>query len=379
MSKSILNYLRFFGTTQDDVMLDCINELEESGLYDVRVDANAGIVAVPYNQTESRPLLMAHMDTICDHRLTGYDNWESEVVGDFLQLSAKAKLAVLKPSYNKWTKQTTTFSTPTVQCLGADDRSGVATIFAVLDELKEQGRTDFPIIIFCREEEVGGKTRELYNFIEAEQIDIDTNLMIEIDTPNWNTSTFREFGFGSNEGDPRLKKMLERFGYIEHTGTAVTDCATLGKYLDVPSISVAASYENEHTPDERLSISHWSKNFNRLMQVYNKIKGREFSFDYSYKYSGKWDGSNWGTSYPNYNWGGLYSGGSSLGSYYDKYLEEDDFLESDYRLNAPVDEPLLMGDEESVIAELVYILDLYGIEENKSNHIINEVTKILNK
>lgn len=378
MSKNILKYLRFFGITQNEVMLMCINELEESGLYDISADADSGIVATPKNQTESRPLLMAHLDTICDHRTTGYGNWESEVVGDFLQLSAKAKLSKLPPLTDMWkgsTFSTPTFLTPTVQCLGADDRSGVATIFAVLDELKEQGRTDYPIIIFCRDEEIGGRTKNLFDFIEAEQIDIDTNLMIQIDTPNWQTETFREFGFGSREGDPRLKKMLERFGYIMHTGTAVTDCATLGKYLDVPSISISASYENEHTPQERLSISHWSKNFNRLMQVYNKIKGREFSFDYSYKYT---KSDYWGTSYPDYYWGGSYSGGSSLGSYYDKYLEEDDFLESDYRLNAPVNE-LPQGDEESVLTEIIYILDMYGIEESKSNHIIAAVQEILDK
>lgn len=286
MTQNIINYLRFFGINQNSIDEMVRTEINNRGDYEVFFDGESGILCMPLNQEKTVPTLVAHLDTICDHRATGYDNYGLTIRDGYIELSERAKKQTYSHTYNQYTRTHNFFATPTVQCLGADDRSGVATVFAMLDELDKAGRTDLPIIMFCRDEEIGGKTTQFTRNIEELGFKLDTNLLIEIDTPNWSTDTFREFGFGSREGDPRLKKMLERFGYIKHQGVAVTDIASIGKTLDIPSISISASYEHEHTPHERLNIKKWSQNFDRLYQLYTKIDGKTFMAEYGYKYTG---------------------------------------------------------------------------------------------
>lgn len=374
MKQNITSYLRYFGINQDTLDEMLRQELMETGEYEVYFDGHSGIVAMPINQYKTVPTLIAHMDTICDHRATGYDNYAITIRDGYLELSESAKEVEYIPYVSQFTQNTTWRSTPKTQCLGADDRSGVASVMGMLYQLLSEGRTDLPIIMFCRDEEIGGHTSDLTKAIEQAGLEIDTNLLIEVDTPNWQTTTFREFGFGSREGDPRLKKMLERFGYVQHTGTAVTDITGIGKDLNLPSISVSASYEHEHTPQERLNMKKWSQNFDRLYQLYNKIDGKTFTFDYTWKYTGRTYGTTAGTQTYRTASGEIYDFSS-------EFYDDSTFLDFDDRWNEKywqdMDGDTVESEEEMFLEELITLVDIYALSEHKANHIIAMASEVL--
>lgn len=403
MKKSILSYIKYFGISQDDVEEMIINDLYGMD-YDVHVVKDAGIIAIPFNNMnleERRTTLVAHMDTICDHRTTGYASHAMTIKDGYLVLADRSKETFQSISpyvSSQYIRRASAYtSTPKTQCLGADDRSGVATIFAMLDGLKEQGREDLPIVIFCRDEEIGGNTHVLSKYIEDNFEELNTNLMIEIDTPNWSGKTFREFGFGSVTGDKKLQKYLEDFGYVKHQGAAVTDVAYLGDDLNVPSISTSASYENEHTPQERLNMKLWSQNLERLFGLYKKIQGREFP-DFSYRYSGGWSYTGVGSTisqstYDYYTQ--MYGDSTGVGEVLDvcdmcgdwsndlQYFQENNYAICE-RCIAEFNgtEPVADTNHETkelLMEDIISVVDCYDIDEAVKDRIIASTYEILEK
>ena len=222
---------------------------------------NVGIIALNPS-ANPKSTLIAHLDTINTHRLKTLENYNisENLVNNngFLEFSEK-------------TKHDNYYS-----CVGFDDRAGVATCLEIINQ--SETKAALPNIIFCFDEEIGGTVPEFINHEKSKPFfkNLKTNVLIEIDTPNVSTETFREFGFAYNFYNENLKTICENLGYIEHSGPAITDINDFNNILSIPAISLSASYEKEHSVHERLSLSAWSDNAQRLQQLMKITENKEF-------------------------------------------------------------------------------------------------------
>lgn len=124
--------------------------------------------------------------------------------------------------------------------LGADDRAGVWGILRVYTSLPQELK---PNLLFCDEEETGGKgARDAARLLPELK---DSLFFIEIDRRGTNDCVFY------NQESDDFVKYIESFGFKKEFGT-FSDISHLGREFDLCGSNLSAGYFNEHTRHETL-------------------------------------------------------------------------------------------------------------------------------
>lgn len=230
-------------------------------------------------------MLTAHMDTIHpDQCVDIYDIYNTDV-----DVKAPVQKAAL------WSPQG----------IGGDDRCGISIIFEILQT------TDFrPSIVFCEDEEVGGKGSDKFATWLSLHTDMATDIkyIIEIDRRNATDAVFYDCG-----NEDFIKYIEGITEYKEADGT-FSDIGNISPVLDVASVNLSCGYYHEHTlshyvvPEE---MEHTFEVVKRLLENAENVEKfayEEIKYDYSKYYRYGYGG-----------WGYGYGSGYDYDDYYDDY------------------------------------------------------------
>ena len=212
-----------------------------------------GFIIQAVSEQADAPVLVAHLDTINTHRNSyevGYTArlTQDEPVGapELEDIIFHNDIIMLHPMAN-----------PKLACLGADDRVGVKTILDILD----MGFR--PHILFTTDEEVGcqGSREAVKNNLLKELS--KASMLIQVDRGvhegSWKEMVFYNYDENSI---PDIFEELSK--YYDLASGSYTDVATLGPYLNKPIVNLSASYKNEHTRNEFISIKAYEDNLESL-------------------------------------------------------------------------------------------------------------------
>lgn len=245
--KEFMNYLQ---PTQEELHSTLPGWLLDKG-YRVHSCEHGIIGLSPFGEV---PTLVAHMDTINTHRCDDevYNSYfNAELKNGFVTLTKSAKAAGIK-------------------CLGADDRAGIYTVIKAVEELESE---HLPHIIFTTDEEIGcvgssamtdNKCSGCIEYLHA----METPYLIQVDRGRHEDSWQEAVYYSYNTDASMLSTDIENAGFITAHGS-FTDIGELAPYLEVPAVNISASYEFEHTPQERLNWHMFKTNFNNLMFFLN--------------------------------------------------------------------------------------------------------------
>lgn len=286
--------------TQEEALMELPTILLEKG-YRLH-ECEAGIIAIsPFGKV---PTLVAHLDTINTHRAN------AEVVDAYFD-------TVLS---NGYLKLSTGAQKAGVKCLGADDRAGVYTIIKAMELLESE---HLPHVIFTTDEEIGcvgsgkmtdNKCSGCIEHLHA----LDTNVLIQIDRGRHDGSWQEAVYYSYNTDSSALEENILDSGFVTAQGS-YTDIGELAPYLEVPAVNISASYEYEHTPQERLHWHMFQQNFENLMYFLSN----HWYDDYGIYV----DEKNWAnminTGYGSEDWYDVASTTSSLTGYSMKQALED--------------------------------------------------------
>ena len=223
-------------------------------------------------------LLTAHMDTV-----------HKEPVKDFYE-------------YFDEEKKQHIISSP--QGIGGDDRCGV---YMILELIKSHKCS----ILFCEDEEVGGKGSE--KFCKTELINElkDLKYLIELDRKGKNDAVFYDC-----ENDDFTKFIEDNTGYIDAFGS-FSDISTLSPACKVASVNFSCGYYNAHTTSEYVIVEEMLN----TIEVVKKLLDVECEqFEYIEKIYSR--GYGYGYGYSGYGYNGYYSSKNkthSAYSWYDDY------------------------------------------------------------
>lgn len=242
-----------------------------------------GFLYVPSENVDI--MLTAHMDTVHPE--------QCEDIYDIYNTDIDVKAPVKKKAL--WSPQG----------IGGDDRCGISIIFEILQT------TDFrPAIVFCEDEEVGGKGSDKFATWLSLNTNVATNIkyIIEVDRKHATDAVFYDCG-----NDDFIKYIEDITKYKEADGT-FSDIGNISPILDIASVNLSCGYYNEHTishyviPEE---MEHTFEVVKRLLEdaenvekfAYEEIK-YSYSNYYRYGYGG---------------WGYGYGSGYDYDDYYDDY------------------------------------------------------------
>lgn len=242
----------WFNPTQKELQNTLPSMLLEKG-YRVHACENGIIAISPFGKV---PTLVAHLDTINTHRadaevVDAYYNFELNLDG-FVTLTTGAQKAGVK-------------------CLGADDRAGVYTVMESLNLLESE---HLPHVIFTTNEEIGcvgsgDMCGDTCGGCQSYLQTIDTNLLIQVDRGRHDGSWQEAVYYSYDTDASRLENDILDSGFVTAQGS-YTDIGELAPYLNVPAVNISASYEYEHTPNERLHWHMFQQNFENLMYFLSK-------------------------------------------------------------------------------------------------------------
>lgn len=238
---------KWFNPTQEELQNTLPSMLLEKG-YRVHACQNGIIAISPFGKV---PTLVAHLDTINTHRadaevVDAYYNFELNLDG-FVTLTTGAQKAGVK-------------------CLGADDRAGVYSVMKSLELLESE---HLPHVIFTTNEEIGcvgsGNMCDdtcggCETFLQA----MDTNFLVQIDRGRHDGSWQEAVYYSYDTDASRLEADVLNSGFVTAQGS-YTDIGELAPALNVPAVNISASYEFEHTPNERLHWHMFQQNFENMM------------------------------------------------------------------------------------------------------------------
>lgn len=239
-------FMTYLAPTQEELHHSLPSWLLDKG-YRTHSCENGIIALSPFGEV---PTLVAHMDTINTHRAdegTYNDYFNAELKDGFVKLTTGAIKAGIK-------------------CLGADDRAGIYTIIKAVEELESE---HLPHVIFTTNEEIGcvgssdmtGNTCSgCIEYLHA----METNYLVQIDRGRHEDSWQEAVYYDYDEDSSLLSNDIEDSGFVTASGS-FTDIGELAPYLQVPAVNISASYEFEHTPQERLNWHMFKTNFNNLM------------------------------------------------------------------------------------------------------------------
>lgn len=233
----------------------------------------------PKNKELPEICLVAHIDTVSDGKTTKGNlptivyRGDRNTIGRKMDKDTKPepKKTVSKDGFVYY-QYSYSF-----ECLGADDRAGVASILDLYRKF------DNVAVLFCNFEESGGigagKFCKDYKSFGLEHEFDKLKLFVEMDRHG--TKHYVDYVGNPDE----VKKWVDSFGWAEDWGT-YSDISTISDNLLIPSINVATGYYHEHTPNETLVISEMidANNFvTRLIEDINncplsKVTKKKFSY-----------------------------------------------------------------------------------------------------
>lgn len=220
-------------------------------------------------------MLTAHMDTV--HKQTVRDFYE-DVKTD--------------------KKGNTTHTIASPQGIGGDDRCGVYAIMKIL----EAGLR--PYVLFCEQEEVGGKGSA--KFCAREEMVkkcLNLKFMIEIDRAN-----SKDLVFYDNDNDEWIKWITEVTGWKKAWGS-FSDISHLSPAIGVSSVNMSCGYYKAHTVNEYVIMEELLHTIEKIKLVLTESeKAKQFEYIERKSYYGygrgfygngiygggyDWDGDDW--------------------------------------------------------------------------------------
>ena len=190
----------------------------------------------------SQPALVAHLDTINSKGYLTSSYNEEERTPTLDDIIFTEKYIILSPEANQ-----------NIICLGADDRVGVKTILDLVD------KGYMPHILFTTDEESGCVgSRELIKHNDFDFLK-DATMLIQVDRGvhenSWHEMVF--YNFDTSKVTSILEELKKHYDLA--TGS-YTDVAVLGPHFNKPIVNLSASYENEHTRQEFISLRAYEYN-----------------------------------------------------------------------------------------------------------------------
>jgi hypothetical protein len=235
--------------------------LEEHGVeFEMhRLTASFGYLYVPSTR-KNGVVLVAHMDTVWDGDFDPR-TIDIDVVGSIVYnslITARSPHSLERDS-------------SPLTGIGADDRLGVATLYAMV-QMKIIQETGHGLLITCGEEIVLGsyiisRHQPLIDALEKDQV----KLFIELDYPG--VACFTNYGMESKKF---LKSVEELTGFGRVNGS-FSDIAALGESTGIPGINWAIGYYRPHKSREYIDLEHWQYNVHHLAKF---IQDKYLKADY---------------------------------------------------------------------------------------------------
>lgn len=147
---------------------------------------------------------------------------------------------VHKEPVREWHEKKGKIKSP--QGIGGDDRCGV---YIILQILKAGYR---PSILFCEDEESGGKGSTKFTRTDYIEEFRDIKFIVGLDRRGKNDAVYYDCG------NKMFKEfILNQTGYVENFGS-FTDICNLSDATDIASVNLSCGYYNEHSKDEYVNL-----------------------------------------------------------------------------------------------------------------------------
>lgn len=161
-----------------------------------------------------------------------------------------------------------------ISCLGADDRVGVKTILDLLE------RGFRPNILFTTDEESGcvGSRRLIREYTPEAMEDVSMFIQIDrgVHEGKWNEMVYYDY---DETSIPWIFDELSK--YFSLALGSYTDVAVLGPHFNKPIVNLSASYMNEHTRNEFISLVAYNLNLDNLSKFLLAIRDQDTA-DWNY-------------------------------------------------------------------------------------------------
>lgn len=225
-----------------------------------------------------QPTLVAHLDTVNENRTVGISFVKVKGKSTYVpskKVNFKVELEDILETENYI--MLSPEANPDLQCLGADDRVGVWTIFEILR------RGHRPNVLFLTDEEIGcvgsnaltRDRRNLFDFLNK------SSYLIQVDRGvhegSWNEMVFYDH---DDQSIPEVFNAMEKYWVL--ADGSYTDVAVLGPHFNKPIVNFSASYKNEHTRSEFILKSALSSNTDNLDTFLKELNGMEGKETWTY-------------------------------------------------------------------------------------------------
>lgn len=154
------------------------------------------------------------------------------------------------------------------QGIGGDDRAGVYMALQIAEQVPCH-------ILFCEDEEIGGKGAQ--QFIRS-GIEPQINYIVEMDRRGHHDAVFYQCD------NRRFVSFVTGFGFQEAFGS-FSDISVIAPHLGVAAVNISAGYYNEHRTHEHINMNHVAHNISRITEmvqapsdVFTYIKARGSGF-----------------------------------------------------------------------------------------------------
>lgn len=146
---------------------------------------------------------------------------------------------------------------------GFDDKAGV---FSILKLLRMGYR---PSLLFCCDEEIGGKgAQELAQTIPRPQL----KYLIELDRAGFDDIVYYQCG------NAEFQQYTQQFGFTKQRGS-FTDISFISPVWDIASCNISCGYLDEHTDGETLHIDWMERTIGIVGKMLDDAENAKF-FDY---------------------------------------------------------------------------------------------------
>lgn len=150
--------------------------------------------------------------------------------------------------------------------LGADDRAGVFGIFKIL----EAGY--LPTVIFCCQEEVGGRGAKA--LIEKFPKPLSKiNFMIELDRQGRDDAVFYDCD------NPEFEEYITKFDFVSDWGT-YSDISTIAPSWECAAVNLSIGYFDEHSYAEHLNYTYMFQTIEKVKKILDAELVEEHPFKY---------------------------------------------------------------------------------------------------